>query len=349
MRRGWMPGLLCLLLFATGCATGSATAWADAEERGFLFGMALEGGPITSEQLRAEERDTGLPIQLAVFFLQWPEHPEAVGFPRESLENIHRLGALPCITWEPMHYTGDREIMIPAQRILSGGYDLYIRHFAQEAARWSRPLLLRFGHEMNIERYHWGGSREEYGPESPGLYARMFRYVADIFRKEGADNVMFVFCPNAESVPNTSYDSSAGWNQVTAYYPGDSYVDVLGMDGYNWGTSRTVARHDWKSSFLSFERIFGKLYQELRFLSPDKPLLVFETASVPMGGDKSAWIREAVRTALDWRLSGLVWFQADKELDWRIQAGTDGSYLRAFRRAMAPFPSWAEGEIEKKP
>ena len=341
MRLEWMAGFLCLFfLFATGCAT----AQADGEEREFLFGMALEGGPITLEQLRAEERDTGLPIQLAVFFLQWPERPAAVGFPRESLENIHRVGALPCITWEPMHYTGGKEIMVPARRIIEGGYDLYIRHFAQEAARWGKPLLLRFGHEMNIERYHWGGSREEYGPESPGLYVRMFRHVADIFREEGADNVLLVFCPNAESVPNTSYDPSAGWNQATAYYPGDGYVDVLGMDGYNWGTSRTVSRHGWKSSFLSFEHIFGKLFRELRSLSPDKPLLVFETASVAMGGDKSAWIRDAVRTALDWELSGVVWFQANKELDWRIQAGTDGSYLSALRRASLFLPPGCKGK-----
>ena len=342
MRRGWTPGLLCLLLLATGCATGSATAWADAEERGFLFGMALEGGPITLEQLRAEEQDTGLPIQLAVFFLQWPERPAATGFPRESLENVHRLGALPCITWEPMHYTGGREIMIPASRIIEGGYDLYIRHFAQEAARWGKPLFLRFGHEMNIERYHWGTAKKDYGAESPGLYVRMFRHVADIFREEGAANVLFVFCPNAESVPNTSYDPSAGWNLATAYYPGDEYVDVLGMDGYNWGTSRTVARHGWKSSFLSFERIFGKLHRDLRSLSPDKPILVFETASVAMGGDKSAWIREAVRTALDWQLSGLTWFQANKELDWRIQAHTDGTYRKVLRRAATLIPSWVE-------
>ncbi|RZB30411.1 MAG: hypothetical protein SRB1_02691 [Desulfobacteraceae bacterium Eth-SRB1] len=66
--------------------------------------------------------------------------------------------------------------------------------------------MIRFAHEMNIERYHWGMGKTDYGPQSPTVYKKIFHYVVTIFRNMDVKNVLWVFCPNAESVPNTSYD-----------------------------------------------------------------------------------------------------------------------------------------------
>ena len=60
--------------------------------------------------------------------------------------------------------------------------------------------------------------------------------------------MVWVFCPNVDSVPGDA------WNQWSNYYPGDAYVDWMGFDGYNWGTVQTG------SSWRTFASIAGTIY-----------------------------------------------------------------------------------------
>jgi hypothetical protein len=301
-----------------------------------MWGFALDGYPITREKLKDIEGATGLASDMIVFFLQWPsvEDPSDREFPRESLEAITAAGALPCITWEPMYIRDGKEVAISYKDILDGRYDDYITWFAEQARSWKKPLLIRFAHEMNLKRYHWGTAEDEYGPESPAVYRKIYRHVVEIFRKCGAGNILWVFCPNAESVPNETHYASASWNVLSAYYPGDSYIDILGIDGYNWGTTRKKGIHGWESRWKSFREIFEAPVRELRAVSPaarSKPLVVFETATVSTGGDKNEWIRDALSAAGKLGIDGIVWFQFHKEVDWRIESGSDGSHVPAVK------------------
>jgi len=318
-----------------------------------LWGFALDGHPITEEALKGVESATGLHPDIIVFFVQWPSSGEASSgeFPLESLEAIHRSGALPCITWEPMYIQDSKETTISHVQLLGGRYDTYITRFAEKARVWNKPLLIRFAHEMNLKRYHWGTTEEEYGPGSPALYRQMYRRVVDLFRRSGANNVLWVFCPNAEAVPNTSYDPSALWNTLSNYYPGDSYVDVLGVDGYNWGTTRKRQEHGWDSRWKSFREIFEPPSSELRRLSSSragKPLIVFETATVDRGGSKTEWIGDALNASAGLGIDGIVWFQSDKEVDWRIESGSDRGCLSVIKRRMSPAPDWAGTLLNRK-
>ncbi len=49
-----------------------------------------------------------------------------------------------------------------------------------------------------------------------------------IFGQEGDTNVRWVWSPNVKS------DGYAPFDKV---YPGDTYVDRLGIDSYNWDTT----------------------------------------------------------------------------------------------------------------
>jgi len=277
--------------------------------------VALDGYPLTKARLEAVTGEMGRRPELVVFFLQWPADPEAGFFPGGSLDAIRETGAVPCLTWEPMFLEDGEERAVPWRRILGGEYDPYLVSFAEQAGAWERPFIIRLAHEMNLERYHWGTTREAYGPASPAIYRRLFRHVVRVFDEAGADNVLWAFCPNAESVPGDP------WNRASSYYPGDAYVDILGMDGYNWGCTQTREEHGWDSRWRSFREIFAPLRCELRRLAPNKPLFVFETATVDRGGDRRAWIRDARGTLRAWGVSGVAWFQAEKEQDWRLRPG----------------------------
>ncbi len=326
----WLAGWLGALLLGGGAAWAAGSpACAPA------WGVALEGYPVTPARLAACREETGLAPRLVLFYLQWPAPGEVQAFPRASLEAITEAGAVPCLTWEPMYLgPAGQETAITLADLLAGGYDAYLRDFARAAAAWGRPLLVRLGHEMNLARYHWAVAPEAYGPESPAAFQRFHRRVVELCRREGAGNLRWVFCPNAESNPHPRWHGAA-WNTAAAYYPGDDFVDVLGMDGYNWGTTQTRQRHGWQSRWQGFAEIFGELRRELLDLAPDKPLMICETASAALGGDRAAWIAEALAVGTGWGLKGMIWFQVAKETDWRLRRGHDDAALLRLGRAAA--------------
>jgi mannan endo-1,4-beta-mannosidase len=335
-------GLMLPLLLSLGCRDVTKP-----DHFPCFWGVALEGYPITAAQLEKVQQETGLRPGIVLFYLQWPAPGETGEFPLASLEAIRLRGAVPCLTWEPMYCRDGKEITVLYEQIAAGQYDAYLTAFARQAAAWGQPLIIRLAHEMNLKRYHWGTDQEHYGPRSPAIYQQLFHYVVDFFRKEGAHKVLWAFCPNAESLPNPARDPAASWNQARNYYPGDDYVDLLGMDGYNWGTTQIREKNGWQSRWQSFQEIFAPLYQELLELAPRKPLLVFETASASRGGEKDAWIKDALPVLRSWKVQALIWFQVNKEVDWRLQTGREQSSLQIFRHQSETAPQWLQTLIRK--
>ena len=305
--------LALILIFAI-----SVAVYTYNKETTLFFGYALEGSSITQEQIIQIENSAGLPAQFVEFYLQWPaaDAQDKSPIPLETLSNIWKQDAVPCLTWEPFYLADHQEKSIPFEAIVQGQYDAYLKAAAGAIEKWSHPLIIRFAHEMNLARYHWGTEdAQHYDKKNPEIYIAMFRYVVDFFRRHGVKNVLWAFCPNVESLPA---DTASTWNSPEAYYPGDSYVDILGMDGYNWGTSQTVEKNHWKSEWKSFSDIFFPLYQKLKKLAPDKPIFVFETASVPQGGNRREWMENAISTSYKWKITAIIWFYVEKETDWRF-------------------------------
>lgn len=336
----WRLGSLALVLAAI-CACSSQGA--EAARSTPAFGVSLDGLPVTAQMIDAAKTSTGLPVRLVQFYVQWLENtagPWEQNSLSASLDVIKSAGAIACVTWEPMHIgAGGRETVIPAERILAGDYDAYIADFARGVRDFGAPVLLRLAHEMNLARYHWGSDAAGYGPESPERYRALFRRVVEIFRAQGASNALFVFCPNVDSLPTEP------WNRASTYYPGDAFVDVLGMDGYNWGTAHTKAIHGYDSSFRPFKDIFRPLHDELKALAPSKPVMVFETATTSQGGDKARWVAEALDTAAAWGLLAVVWFEVDKELDWPLRKGALVDPAPGARPYLTDDPAWLESGL----
>jgi beta-mannanase len=148
--------------------------------------------------------------------------------------------------------------------------------------------------------------------------------MVSVFRSEGAGNVRWVWCPFSTQPPRRAAD---GWR---AYYPGDRYVDWIGMDGYNWGTTRSWSR--WQP----FGEIFGPPYRDY---AGRKPLMICEVASAEAGGDKGSWIDEmgAELSGRFSKIEAVVWFDAKKETDWCVDSSERA--LHAFRSLVADGPA----------
>jgi endoglucanase len=225
--------------------------------------------------------------------------------------------------------------------IIDGLYDTYLTSWAEGMRNFGKPVLLRFGHEMNGDWYPWsgvkngGGTMNGYGspdlPDGPERYVGAYRYIHDHFIKNGVDNVLWVWCVNA---PFEVMERSLGsWNNAAAYYPGDDYVDWLYFDGYNWGSS--AFGQQFNAKWTSFDEIFGSSYAELQAINSEKPIIIGEFASTEEGGDKAAWVKEAfsvIRNKYP-QIRAIIWFHIDKETDWRINSSK--ASLKAYREAVA--------------
>ena len=120
----------------------------------------------------------------------------------------------------------------------------------------------------------------------PEIYVQVWHRIYDIFAEEGVNNAIWVFNPNDENFPPNGYNSSL------AYYPGNGYVHVFGVTGYNTGTYYAeVHGEKWRS--------FSEIYQSITDRSIKDygkfPWIITEFASSSIGGDKVLWIEEMFR------------------------------------------------------
>jgi beta-mannanase len=135
----------------------------------------------------------------------------------------------------------------------------------------------------------------------------------------GASNIKWIFSINWEDIPKEK-------NSYLSYYPGDGFVDYVGIDGYNWGDTQP-----W-SKWMSFSEIFKNRYDEVNKLL-NKPVLVTEFSSVSSGGDKALWIREALSSIKKMKkIKGFVLFNIDKEGDWGFKEGNPSG--RALKKSL---------------
>jgi hypothetical protein len=228
-----------------------------------------------------------------------------------EVSSLRARGVTPMVTLEP--YTGDG--VASFSDIAAGRYDGYFRKEADALSGLGITVMLRFAHEMNLLSSDWGPGK---AGNTGSAYADAWRHIVTIFRQEGAENVKWVWAPNVDY----------GNRPFSQFFPGDDWVDYVALDGYNRGT---VGGESWET----FSHIFASSYATITALS-SKPVIIAETASDESGGSKAAWIEETFFDTIPRqmpRVSAVVWFNVDKEQDWRIDSSEES--LNAYRRVVA--------------
>jgi hypothetical protein len=248
---------------------------------------------------------------IAHWFQDWD-----MGFSAEYMDAAVSRGQMPLVTWEPWRFgAGLEQPGYALREILDGRHDAYVRDWARAAADWGKPFFLRFAHEMNGDWTTWS---PRVGDNTNREFVAVWRRVHGIFRQEGATNVRWVWSPVAHSEEHTPYER---------VYPGDAYVDWVGISGYNWGNTR-----EW-SRWQSFSGIFGASYKILQGIAPKKPIMIPEVGCTEQGGDKASWIWSAYLREIPEKfpkIKAVCWFHANKENDWRVNSSA-GS-LEAYKR-----------------
>ena len=255
------------------------------------------------------ENQIKTPMSIVSFYQAWGDG-DSHEFPSIAMQNMHQAGFLPMITWEPwlsaFKQNHGAEPHASLQQIINGKYDTYIKKWARAAVRHGKPFLLRIAHESTNPQYSWA---QEYG-NSANDYKAFWQHVKSIFIEEGAKNVLFAWTPYTL----TEQD----------YYPGDTLVDWIGFDIFNYGAMSI------QGSWIDFYSI-TKLYID-QYSSFKKPMFIAEVATTSAGGNKSDWVRDMLRSICNQEIKGIqaiIWFD--------VMAGSTASGLPI---------NWSLSEIE---
>lgn len=247
----------------------------------------------SAESLASFETLIGKPVQLRAQFVNWNS-----AFPTSVVSDLKAKGKTLVLFWEQYGVTLDS--------IISGQSDAYIAKFAADIKAYGGPVILSPFHEMNGNWDPWGGT---VGQNTPAKVVAAWKRVHDVFGS--VSNVQFAWTVNNISVPDTAA------NAISQYYPGDAYVDIVGVDGFNFGTP-------WQS----FDQTFKPALTTVA--AYNKPIYILSMAS-ESGPNRAAWITDAVTVQMKKYplLKGWVWFNENNLRTWSISS--DSSSISAIK------------------
>jgi hypothetical protein len=308
------------------------------------FGLYTDQAPFNWSEYNAAGVKIGSKPNAVGYFGGWDQT-----FRGDVVKAAWQRNTLPVLTWESRPIgAANNEIDAPAYSLpkiigdpaagVPGDFDAYLHQYAKDIVASGLPLGIRLDHEMNGSWYPWS---EDNGKGKPingnrvGDYAKMWQHVHDIFEQEGANSlVVWVWAPNIINNLSASHKASS---YLDGLYPGENYVDVVGLSGY--------LRPAYKpENDFSFDYTFGPSLKELRRVTT-KPILLAEIGASETGGHKVAWINslfEALAKPENKDIIGFSWFNlavttyTEGELatnDWRLESRPES--LAAFTAGLA--------------
>ena len=270
-------------------------------EPDMLIGVYQPNSPGSYGDISAFAAQAGFTPRITSYYSTF-----AMPFPVPFARQAAAQGTTVLVQWQPRGTTN--------AAVAAGQDDAYIRQFALAAASVSWQVIVSYGQEMNGNWYQWGTTGP--GNSSPADYVAAYRHVVDLFRAEGVRNVTWLWDPNV---------SYAGSTPLAQVYPGDAYVDWVGLDGYFAHPGDT------------FASLFGPSVAELRALT-GKPLLIAEAGVTGAGGPPqldSLFAGASLAGAV-----GVVYFDQAQSgdamhQDWRLENSPAG--MTAFRSAVRQY------------
>jgi len=268
-----------------------------------LFGVAttLTAGSLDRiDQIQARVQ---APVGIVHWFQSFPQALLA-----DRAKRVVASGRIPLVTWQPgVTGGGVTQPAYTLAKLADGTYDAYLREWGRALATVPGPVWLRFAPEMNGDWLPWS---EGVNGNVRGSYVRAWRHVHDVVVAAGARNVLWLWCPNVPYV---------GTTPMAGMYPGDAYADLVGLDGYNFGTTKSTG---WRT----YRQVFDRGLAELAVITT-RPVVIAEVGSVEQGGSKAAWVTDAFRAMnANSRIRAVVWFDViSAGRDFRIESSASSA------------------------
>ncbi|WP_177197710.1 glycoside hydrolase family 26 protein [Halogranum rubrum] len=313
----------CLTLFSTGCVVASSGCLEAAGSRSPLLHGFYPGRKAASPAtFRPFEKWLGrVPTVLTLYVNANLSEDSIRDYLDTQLTPVWQTGHVPVITWLPYLGTPEQTPADIERRIHTGQYDDIIDRWISALTEWvldgdgeDRRLYFRPLPEMNGNWLPWSAVGTE---TTPADYRSAWQYLYNRFREAGltATHVQWMWNPNFREVGGVATEE---------YYPGDEFVDWVGIDGYNFGSTQ-----DW-SEWMSPDEVFAPMLSRVRTLT-QKPVAFPEFGSTsfkegtPRPAAKSQWITDVYEFMRREDVKMACWFNVDKETDWAVFDGTRGT------------------------
>lgn len=280
-------------------ALTTAQAMDLVEGSGLAFGLAASGSPTERAELDAAAALVGARLAILLYFAD-ARHALDVA----ALDAAGSEGSTPMVSLETYEWT--------LADIAAGKYDETIRKHADRLADFhdgdGGVVLLRLDHEMNGNWYPWSEGSQG---NAKGAYSAAWRHFREVMEDEGTGRtrVLWVWSPNILR--------GAEAETLISAYPGDAYVDYVGLTGYGNTTYEQTPGE-------TFDATLALIRNEV---TQDKPLMITESGAAP-GKYKVAWTKELGSWWIDNPdVKAFVWFDLEPSqgasTDWRFSPYPD--------------------------
>jgi hypothetical protein len=282
----------------------------------FAFQTMNYAGEVDSNVAAFRDQTGGYPALVGAYFDLSSRSAHLKAF----LDAAHANGCIPYVTLDPKDWD---EPDIKYQKtftglINAGKFDSALAGLASALRDFGHPVLLRYAHEMNGDWYPYAGGGDADGDgeaDGPETFIRAWRHVHDLFTANGAGNLLWVFCPNAEDFP------SADWNRPFRYFPGREYADLIFLDAYEHFTKKPQRLDETTAHF------YGELGGFLR-----KQRSAGDSLPLPFGLGEFGTNRTDKSAKAAWYAEALDSLAADERIKFHVlyngQNGGDDFSLR---------------------
>ncbi|RJQ38153.1 hypothetical protein C4559_02170 [Candidatus Microgenomates bacterium] len=241
------------------------------------------------------------PLDVEMEFINWEKSEDISRF----IENAQRLGRVPMVTIEPFTTTSGNpsEVLSDTTGALN---DAFIKSNALAVKEYDPQIVfIRFAHEMELTNYPWAQS-------NPSQYIEAYRHYHDIFDALGTTNVRWIWSP-------------AGNKEAQDYYPGDEYVDFIGVT--------VLGYKKWDLEYFPQARSFDELFSDkFEYMGIYGKQIIITELGVSENGNtneqyQTSWLKDALSSFGKYpSLKGVVYFNSmnapnawkEDVPDWRI-------------------------------
>jgi len=272
-------------------------------------GITGEEDDITLDDLVSYENSVGKSVSWVYFSNNWYNSRE---FPVGTAKWIRSAGSVPYIRLmlrSSLKHKGTDPVY-SLHNIIDGQFDADLHTWCADAHDFRTPILVEYGTEVNSNSFAWSGVSNGAGelsgygdptqPDGPERFKDAYRHIIQICRDEDALNITWVFHLDSESTPDTA------WNKMENYYPGNEWIDWIGISIYGAYTPQTV--------YINiFNKLIDNLYPRIIKIAPEKPIIIAElgTTKNNLILDQVNWTRNALTAITSLRypnLAGFSWW-----------------------------------------
>jgi hypothetical protein len=208
-------------------------------------------------------------------------------FPRQAY-GVAEKGIIPLV------YTSIGETKL--EDMTKGKIDTNLEIFASDAAKFGKRnggFIFTPMFEMNIPREHsiwgWSGDRRN--------FQKAWKHLWKIFESKGA---------NDYATWTIEYHVDF---DVQGYWPGNQYVDCIGLSAYN------RKMHSQYYGYRNLDHLISSTYHYFRTNHKEKPIIIEEFGTT-IGPDQPRWLKDAYNTIKSFKgiKAALYWDNVNTEL-----------------------------------